>query len=117
MMSKALWFDWKKINTQCSGSIACIYKKFEQGDLPPGSSFLLNLDGVLNHRVSINHKVMYFYLASLRNYFDYEYRDNLGLYLYFSDIKIEHIKQNKLLTIENDYIRFYYEESKNGHQF
>jgi len=114
---KLLFYSWDKVVKQCDGKIDCIltlFKTFNTKSVPTnliGDSFMINLDELLSSLSSDVEKIEYLYLCSLRNYFDYKYQNNAKLYLYFSPISVEKISRNSLLKLENDYIKFIYEEN------
>lgn len=76
-----------------------------------GTSYLLNLNDLLNDTVDDFYIASYIYLASYRNYADYKL---LGIkYLDISlipDINLERYKDNPLLSFEANKIKFKYEE-------
>jgi len=57
----------------------------------------------------------YIELASLRNYLDYEWYSKTTLPLRYTEITYQEIKDNPLLDLdEQDNIKFYYEDEKDG---
>jgi hypothetical protein len=116
-MNKIIFYSWRKIIEHTKGDIyntLVTFKSFISKPVPKdfqGKSFIINLEGLLGSSSSDVEKIEYILLASLRNYFDYKYQNDAKLYLYFSDISLERISKNKLLTIDNDYIKFKYEEN------
>lgn len=112
MAKNLITFNWEKIYNKCNGNNPSILKEFgSYHKLPQGTSFILDLHRLLKDaKASTADKVLYLYLASIRNYFDYQYLNQTGLYIHFADVNLDIIKNNKLLKIDNDLIRFYYEE-------
>jgi hypothetical protein len=117
-MDQIIFFSWSKIEKRCKGDLSCIantFKKFTTTPVPSelsGNSFILNIKGLFSSKDFLDHEVVeYLYLCSLRNHFDYKYQNNARLYLYFSNIPLDRMSRNKLLKIENDYIKFIYEEN------
>jgi hypothetical protein len=116
-MNKIIFYSWRKIVEYNKGDIyetANTFKSFITKPVPKnflGKSYIINLKDLMECSSSDVEKIEYLLLASLRNYFDYKYQNDAKLYLYFSDISLERISKNKLLTIENDYIKFKYEEN------
>jgi hypothetical protein len=116
-MKKTIFYSWARIAEYCKGDIHCIvktFKTFTNKPVPPnlsGKSFILNLKDLLDSKALESEIVEYLLLASLRNYFDYKYQNDTTLYLFFSDISSDRIRKNKLLTLENNYIKFIYEEN------
>lgn len=116
-MTKIIFYSWEKIEKKCDGNIACImevFRSFLKNPVPKsllGKSFITNIKDLLNGSNNDVELVQYIYLASLRNYFDFTYQKDSRLYKYFSDIPLEKLAKNKLLTIKDDYINFKYEEN------
>lgn len=112
MAKDLVTFNWEFIYKSCQGNMPCILKYFKsRHKLPQGKSFILDLSSLLQDKnSSVSDKTLYLYLASLRNYFDYQYLHQTGLYIHFADVNKDIIKNNKLLKIDNDLIQFYYEE-------
>lgn len=115
-MRKAIFYSWDRVlkdSNKDSIKILEIFKSINLGKdrvQYRGNSFILNLTELIHSNYTISEKIDYLGLCSLRNYFDYEYQKESGLFLYFSPISIEKIKLNRLLTINDDYIKFKYEE-------
>lgn len=88
-------------------------KQFSETKVPlefKGNSFILNARDLFKASYYDSEKIDYIALCSLRNYFDFEYSKEAGLYIYFSPISKEKLLKNRLLTINNDFIKFKYEE-------
>jgi hypothetical protein len=77
-----------------------------------GSSFLLNAFSLFNDKsTDVIFKAQYIRLAGRRNYANYKHYGIKYLDLsFFSDIDLNAIKHNPLLTITNNKIYFKYEE-------
>lgn len=75
-----------------------------------GNSFLLNVSGLMQSFSYDSEKLDYIILAASRNYFDYEYQGNSGLWLPLATIDTVKISQNRLLQINDDHVKFKYEE-------
>jgi hypothetical protein len=77
-----------------------------------GNSFLLNpADFFLDNKTDITYKSHYIQLAGRRDYSSYKFYDIKYLDLsYFSDIDINRISTNPLLTFKENKIHFKYEE-------
>lgn len=73
-----------------------------------GQSFLINPEKFLDEecRYGINDSIMYLELAAKRNYMDYKIYRESRLPIILSDFSLKDLKQNKLLTITDDYIEF-----------
>lgn len=92
-----------------------VFKEINTKGVPrklAGNSFLLNLRDVLTCNASLEDKFDYIALAALRNYFDFEYLGNAGLFKYFSPAPLDKLSRNRLLTIKHDYIYFTFEERR-----
>ncbi len=80
-----------------------------------GFSFLVNPEPLLRDRSNVDADVgQYVYLASARNYFDYQFLKETRLPIYFCEVPLAKLTTNKLLKLEKDFIRFKYEENTNG---
>ena len=77
-----------------------------------GTSYLLNPEPLVAKRYlwGSKHTAEYIGLAALRNIVDYTVFGDKSLEIEKSPIPIEKLKSNKLLTIRNGRIYFYYEE-------
>lgn len=121
MRDRTIFFDWKRICRRCKydpykiiDTITSYAKKSVPADLA-GNSFLLNVKGLYESKYFDSEKFNYIQLAAIRNYFDYAYQDEKGLWipLLANSIDIVKIKQNRLLHItQNNYLKFKYEEMK-----
>jgi len=81
-----------------------------------GTSFLLNPDPVLlNHSYDSAFRTQYVMLAGRRDYLLYKIYGVAALNRsFFPDLNIEKIKNNPLLIIETNQIKFKFEEIANG---
>lgn len=73
-----------------------------------GQSFLINPVKFLDEecRCSIDESIVCLELASKRNYMDYKIYGELRLPLILADLNLKTLKNNRLLTISNDFIEF-----------
>ena len=129
-----LFYNWEKVKRESNGSVKDIltiphiltYK------LPPvnrhdriykfwtksfhGHSFLLNPKPLFiqRRRYSDSEIAQYAGVASLRNYFEYQKTKDTRLDLLHFTGDEDSIKNNRLLKIEGNYIRFLFEEINIG---
>ena len=77
-----------------------------------GISYLVNPKSILINRkkVSEDRLAEYVALASFRNYNNYKVTKQATLSIYECPISLDSLKNNKLLTIQNDQIYFCWEE-------
>jgi hypothetical protein len=130
-----IFFNWEKVVKLSGGKaknvvrIMVIYtygiklpkynkniSQFYRQDIT-GDSFLLNPKEIFKNRlqVSLEDMATYIELASLRNYLDYEWYSKTTLPLRYTEITYQEIKDNPLLDLdEQDNIKFYYEDEKDG---
>ena len=116
-MVKALFYSWNKVLKYNAYNETKLLNFFSKRVIPKelsGNSFILNTKDLILSKYFLSEKIDYIYLCSIRNFFDYNYSKEAGLFLYFSPISIEKIKTNRLLTIKDDYIKFKYEEINYG---
>jgi len=117
---KPIYFDWDKIIKAAKYDqykILDMFKQFSKEGVPPklaGNSFILNVQDLMNQVGFDSEKFDYIILAAIRNYFDYEYQNEVGLWLPYSPIDTVKISKNRLLQICDNYIRFKHEEIQNG---
>ena len=115
-MSKIKFFNWDKViraGKYDHYKILDIFSSFAKKPVPlnlAGNSFILNIKGFADSKYYDSEKFDYIMLAALRNYFDYEYQANSGLWLPVSPIDTVKISKNRLLRIEDNYIQFKYEK-------
>lgn len=77
-----------------------------------GNSFLLNPGALFNDNADISFKAQYIRLAGRRDYSLYKFYKVTYLDLnYFKDINLDVIKQNPLLSIQQNKIYFKYESN------
>lgn len=78
-----------------------------------GNSFLLNAASLFNDKTTdVAYKAQYIRLAGRRDYYQYKYYNITYLDLsYYSDINLNALKNNPLLTITENKIYFKYEEN------
>lgn len=80
-----------------------------------GNSFLLNPESLFKNTAEIVFQAQYIRLAGRRDYGMYKIFGHTFLDLsYFSDLNLDALKHNPLLTIKDNKIYFKYEEIKNG---
>ncbi len=117
---KPIFFNWDKVKRVCKYDhykILDMFSQFSKEGVPhklAGNSFILNVQDLINQGGFDSEKFDYIILAAMRNYFDYEYQNEKGLWLPFSSIDKVKISKNRLLQICDNYIRFKYEEIQNG---
>lgn len=77
-----------------------------------GTSYLLNPEPLIRYANLWGYRYVaqYIGLASLRNLMDYRMYGHKFLYLEHSPLSLDILQQNKLLTIKDNKIYFYYEE-------
>lgn len=77
-----------------------------------GNNYLLNPAPLFNDKTTdVAYKAQYIRLAGRRDYFQYKYYNTKYLDLsYYTDINLDAIKTNPLLTITDNKIHFKYEE-------
>ncbi len=112
-----IFFSWRKIlkiSNITPNKILDIFSEISSKGVVPkyltGNSFILNISDLITSNYYMTEKFDYITLAAVRNYFDYEYQNESGLWLPYTDIDIVKIQNNRLLQIKNNYIRFKYEE-------
>lgn len=120
-------FNWQVLNKACRGDCRLIVEFFRkiakkepivklqhQTALRAKNKFSYLRDPlslVNNEANATNSEIcMYIYLASLRNFGDYYVSNTTALHVDYCDIKVELLGSNRLLTIEDNYIHFKYEE-------
>lgn len=119
-MGKVLFYSWKQVVGYCDSDPKKVLEFFRTSSktgIPRrlfGKSFILNCSSLMDSAYYDTEKIDYISLCSIRNFFDYQYNNEAGLYKYFSPVNIEKLQHNRLLTIKNDYIKFKYEEINNG---
>lgn len=99
------------------GRLASSSKELRQlSKLKNGNSFLLNFPALYNCNIDVLQKQQYLLLASKRNFADYLILNNPNLDLsLYPEISIDKLKNNPLLTINNNLIIFKFESTtKNG---
>lgn len=124
MHNKPIFFNWKKLGRYCKydpykvvDTVSSFAKKKVPATLE-GNSFLLNVKGLAESKYYYSERFSYITLAVLRNYFDYEYQDEKGLWIPLIPpyVDIVKIKENRLLHItQNNYLKFKYEEMTTWH--
>jgi len=117
---KPIFFNWDKVlkaGNYNPYKVLDLFNQFSKQGVPTnlaGNSFILNVQDLMNQGSFDYEKFDYIILAAMRNYFDYEYQNELGLWLPYSTIDTVKISKNRLLQICDNYIRFKYEEILNG---
>lgn len=86
--------------------------RYNQKDFS-GESYLINPEALLRSSYTNREIAEYIILASLRNFSEYSLTGDATLPLLHSPVSEKTIKQNRLLSIENDRIKFKYEEVTN----
>ena len=108
--SNVTFFNMSKVLKLSGNKTYNIKRAMSNKSLIKGTSYLLNLDSLMQDDSDSFYISSYIYLASFRNYADYIL---LGIkYLDLSlipDINIDIYKGNPLLTIEKNKINFKYE--------
>jgi hypothetical protein len=125
-----LFYNWEKVKRESNGSVKDILTILHilTYKLPPvnrhdriykfwtknfhGHSFLLNPKPLFiqRRRYSDSEIAQYAGVASLRNYFEYQKTKDTRLDLLHFTGDEDSIKNNRLLKIEGDYVRFLFEE-------
>jgi hypothetical protein len=123
-----LFFDWRKIHRASKGNAKKVVLIVRSMLYPPlnkydatypfylrdfsGKSFLVNIEKVLEEDFFYRPKEIaeYVALASFRNYAYYATTGDTSLDLLHSPVRQDIITNNRLLSIENDRVRFKYEE-------
>ena len=129
-----LFYNWEKVKRESNGSVKDILTILHilTYKLPPvnrhdriykfwtksfhGHSFLLNPKPLFiqRRRYSDSEIAQYAGVASLRNYFEYQKTKDTRLDLLHFTGDEDSIKNNRLLKIEGNYIRFLFEEINIG---
>ena len=129
-----LFYNWEKVKRESNGSVKDILTILHilTYKLPPvnrhdriykfwtksfhGHSFLLNPKPLFiqRRRYSDSEIAQYAGVASLRNYFEYQKTKDTRLDLLHFTGNEDSIKNNRLLKIEGNYIRFLFEEINIG---
>lgn len=112
---KTTFFSWDKIVNHCKGdpykSYTALKKHFvEFNPRFDGTSFLLNPKPLITCKFTVAEQIDYVTLASLRNYFDVQFYKQTGLLKYFSPMDERAIRNNRLLSLNGNYINFTYED-------
>ena len=87
-----------------------MYKFYQQNWLGP--NFLVHADVlILNaHKYDYKEVAVYYALAALRSLADYKATTKITLDRVYCPVDIDHVKENRLLRIDNTSIHFKYEE-------
>lgn len=123
-----IYYDWSRIMRATKGRSKSIVAALESllprpktykakayklsGIKFTGTSFLLNPEDLIEKAWlwGYTNTANYIGLASLRNTANYIMTGDKTLDIVYSPIPIDRLKENKLLTIKDDKIYFYYEE-------
>ena len=113
---KTVFFNYYKVIDFCKKDpykvldfFSTLYKKPMPTNLV-GTSFILDVASLMRSPYYDSEKLDYINLAAIRNFFDYEYQNNAGLWLPYTNIDIVKINSNRLLQIKDNYIYFKFEE-------
>lgn len=68
-----------------------------------------NLNGSYKTGATLNDRIIYLYLAGMRNYYEYLTKGTISIPLEFSDIPLNKLKSNPLLDFNNKSIDFKFE--------
>lgn len=113
-----LFYNWAKIAKHCNNSPSKVRSFFIDFYKQPdpkfdGYSFLLNPRSLLltDYRLYSDYEVSeYIMLAGLRNYFDFQYLDDIGISLIYVPFSAQVLKNNRLLEIEGNKLYFKFEK-------
>lgn len=75
-----------------------------------GLSYIINLDRLINSKVSDIYKFDYLYLASLRNYIEYYYYADNSLNRIVTSFSDDQLSRNPIITFDSERIYFKLEE-------
>lgn len=124
-------YDWNKINRAAQGKVSNIitildmitFKRKPRSKLDPrykfygkdfsGLSYLLNPEELLEYKNTVTSKeiAQYLALASYRSHAEFVMTGDRSLSLLKNPVRLDLIKHNRLLQIDNS-IKFLYEELK-----
>lgn len=128
-------YNWERISQLCNwdaktiveflrsctggrGAINNKLKRISKQGVPYGSSYIINLEELLQDRIASAYDIVqYIELCSRRNYADYKFHKAASLPDFVAhDTNIQY---NRLLTVKNRQIYFKYEteETDNGFKF
>lgn len=114
-----IFFDWQKVCRKCKYDSYAVLKtvtQFAKSGVPAqlaGNSFILNIHDLAASKYYDAEKFDYVLLAAIRNYFDYAYQGNSGLWLpMIHTVDKVKIQKNRLLQITDNYIHFKYEDTQ-----
>ena len=113
---KTVFFNYYKVIDFCKKDpykvldfFSTLYKKPMPTNLV-GTSFILDVASLMRSPYYDSEKLDYINLAAIRNFFDYEYQANAGLWLPYATVDTVKIRSNRLLQIKDNYIHFKFEE-------
>ena len=103
---------WLTFKTIPSNNKDLIYRYFDESF--NGDSFLTNAEPLFHDRFnySTSEIMQYFSLASYRSFAQYVHERTITLDLLHSRVEEDAIDSNRLLTIEDGYIHFKYEDAR-----
>jgi len=102
-------YNWRQLKKYSFDEIITLIEYTKE----PRDSYLLNIVDLINTEKNATEDELYIYLdlASRRNFYDYKYNRDCRLKtIVVNDYDIEKLKMNTLLKIENNEIKFKYEE-------
>jgi hypothetical protein len=108
-----LFFSMPKVLKLCDNKAWKIRKVMKERKSIVGTSYILNIDELLNDTTDDFYISSYILLCSYRNYSDFVLLGIKDLDLsYIPDINLDRYKSNPLLLINNKTIKFKYEEKR-----
>lgn len=108
-------FNWDELVRKTNGNPQKLVKELPNLAAYKGNSFILDLKSLIEAKASNVDKMQYLGLCSLRNYADYILVKDATLGMNHTNFSEFDIKRNNLLILENDRIKFLFEERyKNG---